>query len=242
MNTDVSIEQPNKKSDISGGVLKWLLKVCFSILVLAAVLFTSSGRLDWMMAWVYIVVYVVYLGVTALILISNNPELVAERAQIKQDVKDWDKVLARLTAIFGTGVTLLVAGLDMRFGWSSQITLVFQIGGLTVAVLGYLLTFWAMVSNKFFSAFVRIQKDRGHTVATAGPYQVLRHPGYVGMTMFALGTPLVLGSLWALIPAGLSMCLTVVRTKLEDRTLQDELEGYKDYARRVRYRLLPGIW
>jgi protein-S-isoprenylcysteine O-methyltransferase Ste14 len=113
---------------------------------------------------------------------------------------------------------------------------------LTFFVLGQGLFSWAMASNKYFSTCVRIQIDRGHTVATSGPYRYIRHPGYVGYTVSFLGMSLALGSLWAIIPAGLIACLLVVRTALEDRTLQDELPGYKDYAQRVRYRLLPGIW
>ena len=98
------------------------------------------------------------------------------------------------------------------------------------------------VSNRFFSTMVRIQADRGQTVATAGPYRYVRHPGYVGYSVSFFGMALALGSLWALVPAVLMACLLVVRTALEDRTLQDELAGYTDYARQVRYRLLPGIW
>jgi protein-S-isoprenylcysteine O-methyltransferase Ste14 len=98
------------------------------------------------------------------------------------------------------------------------------------------------MSNKFFSATVRIQKERGHTVVTGGPYQYIRHPGYAGGVMSDLATPVMLGSLWALIPAVLTGCLLVVRTALEDKTLKNELIGYKEYARQVRYRLLPGVW
>jgi protein-S-isoprenylcysteine O-methyltransferase Ste14 len=137
---------------------------------------------------------------------------------------------------------LLTAGLDARFGWSPELPLAFKIGMLPVAVLGHLLILWAMKANKFFSGVVRIQKDRGHSVITGGPYKVVRHPGYVGMIVFGFATPLVLGSLWAFIFGVLMMCITVARTVLEDRTLQEELEGYKDYAGLVRYRLLPGIW
>jgi protein-S-isoprenylcysteine O-methyltransferase Ste14 len=107
---------------------------------------------------------------------------------------------------------------------------------------GMLLVSWAMASNKFFSTTVRIQDDRGQTVTSSGPYRLVRHPGYVGFLVSNLATPLLLGSLWALIPAVVLEALVVVRTALEDRTLQAELGGYRDYARRVRYRLLPGVW
>ena len=113
---------------------------------------------------------------------------------------------------------------------------------LIVFVLGMGLFDWAMLSNRFFSGTVRIQEDRGHTVVADGPYRVVRHPGYVGMIVMFVLPPLVLGSLWALIPAGLAALATVIRTALEDKTLQVELPGYAEYAQRTRYRLLPRVW
>ena len=194
------------------------------------------------MAWAYISLNVGIVAINALIIIPKSPELIAERAQMKEGTKDWDRVLAPLMEIGRTVVTLIVAGLDVRFGWSPPLALAIQLIALVFVALGYGLWSWAMASNKFFYGTVRIQKDRGHTVVTAGPYQYVRHPGYVGAITFSLATPLLLSSLWALIPAALTMCIIIVRTALEDRTLQDELDGYKDYAKKVHYRLLPGLW
>jgi len=101
---------------------------------------------------------------------------------------------------------------------------------------------WAMWTNRFFSSVVRIQTDRGHHVVQGGPYRLIRHPGYVGAILSVLSTAVVLGSLWSLIPAGLTTVLVSVRTALEDATLQRELPGYAEYASKVRYRLLPGVW
>ncbi|MDH5174368.1 MAG: isoprenylcysteine carboxylmethyltransferase family protein [Elusimicrobiota bacterium] len=241
MNTHKSFEQPNAKSGMTGSILKRLLQVAISTVAQAAMLFISSGRLDWVMAWVYIGVNVGIVVINALIILPKNPELIAERGQIKENTKDWDRVLIKLfTPVWGS--TFVVAGLDVRFGWSPQPFLAIQLVALVFVALGFGLVSWAMASNKFFSSVVRIQKDRGHTVATSGPYQYVRHPGYVGMLTYLLATPLLLGSLWAIIPAGLIICIIFVRTILEDKTLLDELDGYQDYARRVRYRLLPGIW
>jgi protein-S-isoprenylcysteine O-methyltransferase Ste14 len=207
-----------------------------------AFLFISAGRLDWTMAWVYIGALAVGVTVRTLILVRNNPELIVERTRTKEDAKDWDRVLASLMAVVGPAFTWIVAGVDMRFAWSPGVPLLLQIAALAFAMLGDGLLTWAMTSNRFFSGVFRIQSDRGHTVATAGPYRAVRHPGYVGAMLFTLATPLVLGSLWALIPAGLTACIIVLRTALEDRTLQEELDGYRDYTRWVRHRLLPGIW
>jgi protein-S-isoprenylcysteine O-methyltransferase Ste14 len=109
-------------------------------------------------------------------------------------------------------------------------------------VAGDLLLLWAMVVNRFFSKSVRIQRERSHRVVSVGPYRYVRHPGYVGWILMSAAVPVILGSLWALVPAGLAVAGMMVRTALEDRLLRADLEGYEEYAVKVRSRLLPGIW
>jgi protein-S-isoprenylcysteine O-methyltransferase Ste14 len=213
-------------------------QVVVTYVVLAALLFASSGRLGWVWAWAYLGVGLAILVVNVIVMPA---ELIAERGQPRENVKRWDQVLSTVAGL-PTLALPIVAGLDERFAWSPPLGLAVHLLGLAVYVLGQGLFSWAMASNKYFSTLVRIQMDRGQTVATGGPYRYVRHPGYTGYSVFSLGTSLALGSLWALIPAGLTACLLVVRTALEDRTLQEELAGYREYARRVRYRLLPGIW
>ena len=243
MNGVKPVDQPSDKSDTTSGVVRWLVQGSVIMLILAASLFISLGSLGWAMAWVLVGLYAASMIVQALVLIPNNPELLAERTGIQLDpTKKWDRPLAGIVSLWGPVATQIVAGLDVRFGWSPQIPFALQVAAVAIAVLGMLLSIWAMASNKFFYGFVRIEEDRGHTVATGGPYQFVRHPGYTGGTLFALATPLILGALWAFIPAGLTMCVFVIRTALEDRTLQDELDGYKGYVKRVCYRLLPGVW
>jgi protein-S-isoprenylcysteine O-methyltransferase Ste14 len=197
--------------------------------------------LNWGAAWVYLGVYLGLIVANAIVILPRDPELIAERGRIQTNVKSWDKVFSVFYTLCSLGL-LVVAGLDNRWGWSPQLNLTTQLVGLALYVLGFALVSWAMASNRFFSSVVRIQTDRGHTVATGGPYRFVRHPGYVGMMVSALGTTILLGSLWAFIPATLLIGLIIFRTALEDRTLQNELEGYKEYAARVRYRLLPGVW
>ena len=224
-------------------VVKWIKQTAIFTLIFGASLFISSGEWGWAMAWAYLAVFVAGQAIVGLILVPGNPELAAERAQFKRDAPyKWDRPLTGIVSLFGPLATLIAAGLDVRFRGMSQISLVLQLAALAVVVMGSLLGAWAMAANKYFYGFVRIETERGHTVATGGPYRIVRHPGYAGGVLFDLATPLMLGSLWALIPAGLTVCLLVVRTALEDRTLQDELDGYKDYAQQVRYRLLPGVW
>jgi protein-S-isoprenylcysteine O-methyltransferase Ste14 len=218
----MSVQPPSEpasgEASLSRGVARRMRQVVVTYVVLAALLFASSGRLGWVWAWAY-------LGAGLAILV----------------VKRWDQVLSTVAGL-PTLALPIVAGLDERFAWSPPLGLAVHLLGLAVYVLGQGLFSWAMASNKYFSTLVRIQMDRGQTGATGGPYRYVRHPGYTGYSVFSLGTSLALGSLWALIPAGLTACLLVVRTALEDRTLQEELAGYREYARRVRYRLLPGIW
>ncbi|MGZ9223107.1 MAG: methyltransferase family protein, partial [Anaerolineales bacterium] len=117
-----------------------------------------------------------------------------------------------------------------------------KIIALIVIILGFLFGSWAMVENRFFSGVVRIQKDRGHHVISSGPYRFVRHPGYAGALWTYVFLPMLLDSIWALIPAFLVIGVLVLRTALEDKTLQEELPGYKEFARKTRYRLIPGIW
>ncbi len=238
MNANVSVNQPNGKSDLTSRVRKRMLQVVIQTLLIAAILFISSGRLDWGWAWAYLGVGVGILVINTLVL---PPELIAERGQPKENVKDWDRILTTLT-LFPTLGALIVIGLDERFEWSPQLAWGIHLIALAFLALGQGLFTWAMASNKFFSTAVRIQTDRSHAVASSGPYRYVRHPGYVGYIISWLATSLALGSLWALIPVGLVMCLLVLRTALEDKTLLEELDGYQDYAARVRYRLLPGVW
>ena len=239
MNTTVG--RAEQKQDMTRGIVRWMLQTAVFVLILAASLFLASGGLDWTMAWVYVGLLAADKVVAALVLIPRNPELLADRAQ-SAGPRNLDRVLAGTMALFGPVATLVVAGLDMRFGWSPQMPLAVQIGAVVVAALASLLTIWAMASNRHFYGVMRIDREKGHSVATSGPYQFVRHPGYAGAILYQLATPLMLGSLWALVPAMLTVSGTVLRTALEDRTLQEELDGYKAYTRTVRYRLLPRIW
>jgi len=203
--------------------------------------FWSAGRIDWWPAWAAIAVWLAWFAATDILILRFNPDLMAERLTPPKGAKTWDRAILsilRLTEL----VRYVLAGLDQRYGWTGGFPLAAQIAALTVCVLSYALLAWAMASNTFFSQIVRIQSDRGHAVATDGPYRYVRHPAYVGMIVFELGMSTLLASWWAIIAGGLCAILLVLRTALEDRTLQAELTGYVNYARQVRYRLLPGIW
>ena len=198
----------------------------------------------WWQAWAYSLVFAsAGIGIR-LWAERRHPGLMAERAQLLKapGVKSWDRLLAPLMAL-SLGLPLfVVAGLDHRFEWSPHFPGWLNILGLVLASAGYGFAGWAFLENRFFSAVVRIQSERGHVVCDTGPYKIVRHPGYLGGVLSPFAMALALDSVWTLIPATAAVVIAVVRTALEDRTLQKELPGYREYADRVRYRLVPGIY
>ena len=215
-----------------------VVQVVIQYLFLGVILFASAGSVAWSWGWVYLGAGVVILAINLIVL---PREVVAERGIERDEVKPWDRRITMIS-IIPTLAVPVVAGLDYRFGWTAEIPDAVHLIGLLLFVLGSLLFTWAMASNKFFSKSVLVQLERDHTVAESGPYRFIRHPGYSGYITFTVGTPLLLGSLWGLIPALFSASLLVLRTRLEDETLKQELNGYRDYALSVHYRLLPGVW
>jgi len=238
MNQNASVRQDKAGSELSSRVRRRIVQVVGQFVFLAASMFVTAGRFDWLWAWAYIVAGIAILAVNTLVM---PRELVALRGEGTEEAKPWDRKITALSLLPTTAIPI-VSGLDERFGWSPEMGVAVHLAGLALMFVGQGLFTWAMVSNPFFSTMVRIQMDRGQTVATRGPYRWVRHPGYVGYTLSAVSTGLLLGSLWALVPAFLTGVLLVVRTALEDRTLLEELPGYEEYARQVRYRLVPGVW
>ena len=204
--------------------------------------FLVAGRLDIPRAW--LLLSIDYLGVVVISLIFWKlvPELANQRATIKEGTKPWDKVFLMFYFSVSLIAFPIVAGLDVgRYHWS-ELHINYAIVGVILFILCVAFGSWAIVVNRFFETTVRIQTDRGHKVITSGPYRFVRHPGYLSMILGALSASLIIGSGYSLIPGGLGIIAVVVRTHLEDRTLQEELNGYREYASRVRWCLLPGIW
>jgi protein-S-isoprenylcysteine O-methyltransferase Ste14 len=206
----------------------------------ATLLFVPAGRLDWTLGWVYVGIVVVNVVINWACLHRWNPELIDRRMRFGKGTKTWDKVWVVLYATVMIAV-YVVAGLDAREGVSSLPGAVWPLG-LAIFVPGSAMLTWSMVVNPFFEKTVRIQTDHGHRVIDTGPYAYVRHPGYVGFVGWILSTPLLLASAQAFIPALLAVVGIVIRTALEDRTLRAELTGYAEYAARVRFRLIPGVW
>ena len=220
------------------GVIKDFTIVIIHLLILTI----SSGKISWTNLWVYLCFMMVFKAIGWTLLIIKDPKLVNERGRfIKKDTKPFDKIFFSLWIPLHFTM-LIIAGLDAgRFGW---IQLPFKVNllGAVIIVAGFSLGLWAMLVNTHFEATVRIQDDRQHKVCSSGPYRIIRHPGYTGAILGTIGSALLLGSGWALVPAGLILVVFIARTALEDRTLQIELTGYKEYATNTKYRLLPLIW
>lgn len=238
-------------ADIAGGQTaaqslpprQWI-RMIITFLLIPLVLMISAGDFGWWQAWVFSLMFVA-VGIGSRIWADRrHPGLLAERANFEnaQDVKPWDKVLSPLMAVSVSFPIVIVAGLDHRYGWSAGFPVWLNILGFILIAAGYAIAAWALAENRFFSGVVRIQTDREHAVCDTGPYRIVRHPGYAGSVLALPGIALALSSVWTLVPAAIALVIAVIRTALEDRTLQEELPGYREYARRVRYRLVPGIY
>ena len=215
--------------------------ILFYLTLLFAIFFVAAGNINILSAWISLGLYSI---VSIINLFLVDPDLISERLQMGgKGVNQKDRMLASMSFLFLYPLTLIIAGLDIgRFHWTRSYSLVIQISAFILFGLGNLLGLWAMANNKYFSTFVRIQEDRDHEVVSGGPYQYIRHPGYAGTILSAITLPLVLGSVYALVPALVGCIGFVVRTALEDEILINRLEGYRDYTQKVHYRLLPGVW
>jgi len=222
---------------------QWIRLVAVYLLI-PLILLICGGDPGWWQAWVYSVLIVASGPGGRYLAELRHPGMMAERQSMEnvRNAKPWDKLLAPLMAVSVSFPMMVVAGLDHRFNWTAPFPMWFVLPGLLLILVGYAFAAWALVENRFFSSVVRIQIDRGHTVCDTGPYRVVRHPGYAGNVLALPGIVLALSSAWTLIPAAVALIITVIRTLLEDQALKDELPGYRSYAERVRYRLIPGIF
>jgi len=214
--------------------------ILFFIIIMCAV-FLSAGRIIYWQGWVYLALsLLLFFG--GFVALKDEPELMQERMKPGPGTKWWDRVF--FVFFIPSFIAIVLVGcLDTgRFHWSVEMPTALYVLGYLLYAFSFLVSTWAMRVNPFFSSVVRIQPERGHRVVEHGPYRFVRHPGYVGAIATGVGMALMLGSLYALIPAAVMTLALIVRTFLEDNTLQKELPGYSKYVAEVKYRLLPGIW
>jgi protein-S-isoprenylcysteine O-methyltransferase Ste14 len=216
-------------------------RLAATLVILAVLLFAPAGSITWMRGWLFLLVFTALMGAGILYFWRVNPEMFAVRSRVHPGTKPWDRVLIGFLFLAMLAIPP-VAGLDDgQFHWS-HISWPVVLLGYVLLIGGMVLIGWAETVNPFFEPGVRIQTERGHRVVDTGPYAIVRHPGYVAASFMFAGFALSLGSRWALIPAGFGSLVLVLRTIWEDRTLHAELPGYAAYARRVRFRLIPGVW
>lgn len=221
--------------------VKKIVKAVLSVFLFLSLIFVPAGTFNWPEAWLFFILYILIVAGLLMWLKKNNPDLLKERMSVKKDVKSWDKIIIVTYTIF-LMILLIITGLDaVRFRWSNM-PFVLKALGFIGFIPAVVFSLWAMVENTYASDMVRIQENRGHKTCTTGPYRYVRHPMYVGVIILVLCFPLALGSFYAFIPGSIIAILFILRTSLEDKTLKKELPGYKDYAKIVRYKLMPGVW
>ncbi len=223
--------------------LRTILMLAVFIVLVPFLPLLISGRWDWWEAWVYAVVYILTFILSRALAARHSPDILAERSKFMDhnDTQPWDKVLVLLLGL-GGALLPLVVGLEARFGQQPRFSLPLELASLLLFLAGMLLSSLALIENSYFSGTVRLQSERGQQVISSGPYAFMRHPSYSGALLTYLTTPLLLDSVWGFVAVAFLLVVLVVRTRLEDRFLQDNLPGYREYAARVRYRLIPGIW
>jgi len=218
----------------------WIKHIAGS-LIFFSLLFISAGRVNYMQGWVYVAIGLIMIVLNYTVL-RINPDLLEERSKPGENAKKWDKMILGLSFLI-TILMYIVAGLDSgRFHWSPDFNLSFTILGIFFTALGQLFFLIAQKQNRFFSSTVRIQTERAHIVCETGLYKIVRHPAYLGSVIQALGFPLIFNSLWSIIPAAALIILLITRTNLEDKTLNDELKGYTEYAEKTRYKIIPFLY
>jgi protein-S-isoprenylcysteine O-methyltransferase Ste14 len=223
-------------------IAKLLLQNTFFVVALGGLLFVSAGSLHWPAAWVFLVVSAILGPACGLWLAKSDPALLAERMrptfQADQPAADKKFVVTFVAALL---IWLVVIGLDRR-AQVSHVPLLLQALGLAMYLLSIAFIMWVFRENSFAAPVVKVQAARHHHVVSSGPYAFVRHPMYGGIMLFFLGVSLLLGSWWGVAMAPVFAVLFAVRARIEERALVEGLPGYADYAARVRYRLVPGLW
>jgi protein-S-isoprenylcysteine O-methyltransferase Ste14 len=230
-----------RPSDSARAMRRGYIAFVVFLFVMAASMFLAAGRIDWLPGWLFLAVYLVLAFIVIAYLRRTNPEVLVARSEFHwRDQTPGHKLIFVLLIVLFMAI-FPIAGLDARFG-VSHVPPWLMLVGYVFFLVGNAGATWAFRVNKFAEPSVSIQADRGHHVIDYGPYALVRHPLYAAAFFLCLGMPLALGSYWTFVPTGLGYLVLVVRTAMEDRLLQSELIGYKEYAARVRYRLIPGVW
>ena len=217
-----------------------VLKFILMYIIIALSLFLPAWTIFWLQGWIYIIFMITFSITFMTYLKKKDPELLKARAKTKA-TESWDKKLGAIIGIFIIAMYVLPGFDAVRFQWS-HVSIIIKFIGFIGMGLSLILFFLVNRENTYLSRIVEIQEERGHRVITTGPYKIVRHPMYVAVIVLYICHCLALGSLYALIPCTGVIITIVIRTSYEDKMLHERLEGYKEYAQKTRYKLLPGIW
>ena len=219
----------------------YLLKHFIGTFIFFIIIFISAGRIDYWQGLIYVIIGLI-MGLLNYTVLRIDSELLDERSKPGEGTKKWDKTILGLLFLITISM-YITAGLDSgRYHWSPNFHWSLCLLGIILTILGQLTFLIAQKQNKFFSSTVRIQTNREHIVCETGLYKIVRHPAYQGSIIQSLGFPLLFGSLWSIIPIGLSIILIITRTNWEDKTLKNELKGYLEYSYKTRYKIIPYVW
>lgn len=221
---------------------KAILATYIWFLIQALVYYLSVGSVNSFRGLIYFVAAFILTVINSAYMIIVLPGLTNERGDFKDDSKAIDKLYLSLFILVPIFILPLVCGLEFRVNESYYFGNVLMFVAVVVYFLANAFNLYAMSVNRHFEGTVRIQTDRDHKVISTGPYGIVRHPGYISMIMGVLVVPFMLGSLFGIVPALITVLVIVKRTKYEDDLLKTELEGYKEYANITKYRLIPWIW
>lgn len=235
------VKHMDNQEEIKKSGIVYIIRIHVQLLILASAYFLAVGSINIGRAWLYFGIAAVTYFTSSMIFIKCNPGLINERSRERENTKPWDKLLLSLYLLVGFLGTHIVAGLDNRFGWS-YLNIIYMIPGAVIYIAAAIIQIKSMMANKYFEATVRIQSDREQQVVKNGPYKIVRHPGYASVMLSFVSIPLLIGSLYALICTAAVFIIMVIRTAMEDKMLKNELPGYLQYTKEVKYRLMPGIW
>ncbi len=224
----------SKTADLTKTVI---LRGVLALPVLALIIILPAGKWSYWQGWMYILTLFIPMFFIFSYLLKHDPALLERRMRMREKEATQRKIIS-LSYIYFL-VAFVLPGLDVRFGWSNVPPLVSILANLLVFA-GYMVFFWVLVTNSFVSRVVEVEADQ--RVISSGPYAIVRHPMYAGVSLMYIASPLALGSYWALLPALLIIPLLAARIRNEEEVLLRDLPGYAEYLQKVKYRLLPGIW
>lgn len=220
---------------------KAITKNLLSYVISAILFFLFCGRVDVFRGWIYFTLVFSGAIINNFILVLGNPDVLMSRSEEGKNTQPWDRAVLGGYFLLQILIIPCLSGLDVRYGWTFLPNYC-MITGFLIYLFSLIIITRAMLVNRHFEGTVRIQEDRNHRVIDRGPYRYIRHPGNLGMVLSVFALPLIVGTAWALIPAFLAAFLTIVRTVKEDDFLKSSLEGYREYATRVPFRVVPFVW